>query len=120
MIIDKDTVVIITIDQLQKANKLFVDRKMYIEYADSLFLMNKQKEAYILSLKTINTLKNDKTTLLEKNLLLCDSVNKVKEGKIEVLNRVIRQEQKKKVRSFFIGSGTAIVISSILLLIFSK
>lgn len=120
LIIDKDTVVVITVDQLQKANELFVDRKMYIEYSDSLFLMNKKKEEYILSLRTINSLKNDKTTLLEKNLLLCDSVNKVKEGKIEVLNRVIRQEQKKKVRSFFLGSGTAIVMSAVLILIFGK
>lgn len=120
LIINGDTIVAITPLQLKKANVLFIERKMYKEYADSLFKENKRKEAHILSLQRINNLKTSKNDLLERNLVQMDSINSVKEERIKILNNKIKSEQAKKVKGFFTGTLVGSSLTALLIFIFVK
>lgn len=117
LVINHDTVIAITPIQLQKANRLFIERKMYKDFSDSLFKANNKQQAYILTLKGINSLKTKENAFLEDNLSLKDSVISNKQNQIQILNDQLKSTQKKKVKSFFVGTGTGLVISAIILLI---
>jgi len=110
LVINGDTVITITQNQLRSANQLFSERLMYQEYSDSLFLQNGRQELKSMMIGRQNDLKTKEIVLMKENLYLCDSINKIKEEKVMLLNKTIKAEQAKKTKSFFIGVGSGFVI----------
>jgi len=110
-------IVAISPKQVYTTLQLLEQKKMYQEYSDSLFIQKKKLELYILSLQSLNALKTEKTHLLEVSLGECDSINILKEQRIALLNKSVKSEQSKKTRSFLVGGGFGIVISTIIAII---
>lgn len=117
MVIEGDTIVALSLKQTQKTLLLLEQGKMYKEYSDSLFIEKEKLKLHILSLKSINRIKTEKTQLLELNLRDCDSINILKEKRIAILNKSIKNEQSKKTKSFLTGTGFGLMIGAIILLI---
>jgi hypothetical protein len=116
-VIGSDTVTAISQKQTLTALQLLAQRRMYKEYSDSLFIQKEKQKLYIISLKSLNSLRIEKTQLLEANLRECDSINNLKEQRIDLLNKKIKSEQSKKTKSFLTGTAFGLFIGSIILLI---
>lgn len=117
MVIGIDTVVTISPKQVYITLQLLEQRRMYQEYSDSLVIEREKLKMHISALQTLNKLKNEKTHLLELNLNKSDSINQLKEKRIELLNKSVRNEQSKKTKSFLAGAGFGLVVSAVIILL---
>lgn len=90
---------------------------MYKEFSDSLVSEVRKQQGHILLLNKQNSSKTSEILLLKENLSLKDSISKTKEERIELLNKTIKSEQAKKAKSFFVGTGIGVVISTIVVLL---
>lgn len=113
LVIRGDTVIAMSEKQLRNANKKFIDLKVYKNFSDSLVSEGKRKELTIRILKENNSAKTSEIYLLTTNYTLCDSINKIREERIILLNQSLKLEQKKKVRNLFIGTAVGAIIATI-------
>ena len=112
LVIDNDTVVVITPIQLKGINQLLVDRKILKETLSDVQIRFKMLQNDILSMNKLSENKSQLISLQKKQIEDLTSLNGYSDQNITLLKQQLKDEKKKKVKFTVIGISTTALITT--------